>query len=108
MHALVLIGAAALLLRVPPVPLRAQEPPKAEVPHHEFFSGVVTEVHSDRFTVRRQARKKEAQNQTFALTHETDVEGKLEAGARVTVGFHRTEGGEAVAVRVIVRARGGS
>ncbi|MDX2150821.1 MAG: DUF5666 domain-containing protein [Bryobacteraceae bacterium] len=105
MQTLLLNVAMAALLCGASGDVRAQEQPKAEAPNYEFFSGEITEVSAEKLTVRRQARGKQDQTQTFLINSETRVEGKLAVGARVTVGFQRADGGEPVAVRVIVRTR---
>lgn len=70
-----------------------------------FFSGVVTDLSTERVTVSRTVLGKPPEARSFAITKETKVEGgKLHNGARVTVRSAQSESGE-VAVSIVVRSR---
>jgi hypothetical protein len=69
----------------------------------EFVSGTVSDLPSGRIVVNRAVLGKPPEDRTFLVTNETKIEGSLRVNARVTVGFKPTEGGEPVAVRIIVR-----
>jgi hypothetical protein len=83
--------------------LRAQEERPSPKGPNEFVSGTVAELSGSRIVVNRAVLGKPAEHLAFAITSETKVEGDLRVAARVTVGYRNIEGGEPVAVRIIVR-----
>jgi len=83
--------------------LHGQEPPSAEQPSGEFFSGTITVLTDDKITVNRAVLGKNSETRTFAITPATKVEGKLRVKLRVTVRFTKDEDVE-TAVHIIVRA----
>jgi len=92
-----------VLARVPAG--RAQEPSDARQSEAQTdtFSGTVTDLKSDRITVRRSIAGLTAENKVFLMQSDTRVEGKPHLKARVTVGFVTNENGEAVARLIVVR-----
>jgi hypothetical protein len=82
----------------------AQQAPAQEAETQtETFSGTVTDLKSDRVTVRRSIAGSTAESKVFLIQSDTRVEGKLRLKARVTVGFVANENGEAVARLIVVR-----
>jgi hypothetical protein len=69
---------------------------------YAFFSGTVAAVAENSVTVTRSVPGKPDETRSFSITEETVVEGKLKAGARVTVGYTQSEQGD-LALRIIVR-----
>lgn len=90
-----------------PAPLsmaQEQAPPqqKAERPQETFFSGNVVSVGADKLTVSRRTLSLSLVTRVFLLDSNTQIEGKLQPKARVTVKFEKTEDGDR-AVHIIVR-----
>lgn len=75
-----------------------QENPAGTVDQASFFSGVVTDLTAENVTVSRAILGKDPETRTFAIDHDTKIEGKLKNKSRVTVRF----AGE-VAVSIVVR-----
>lgn len=82
---------------------RAQDQAPPVEGNYEFVSGTVTELPPGKIVVNRAVLGKPAENRVFLITSETKVEGKLQANARVTVGFKTSDEGD-VAMRIIVRS----
>jgi len=85
-----------------PISLPAQDKAPAEQPHNEFFSGIVTELTSDKITVLKAVLGKNSQTRVFLISADTRVEGKLRVKARVTVRYTRDEDANR-ALHIIVR-----
>jgi hypothetical protein len=82
----------------------AQQGPAQETEAQtDTFSGTVTDLKSDRVTVRRSIAGSTSESKVFLIQSDTRVEGKLHLKARVTVGFVTDENGEAVARLIVVR-----
>lgn len=69
------------------------------------FTGVVTAIEKNTFTVERRGKK--PQSRVFARHAEIKSEGEVAKDARVTV-YYREQGGQAIAHRVIVKPENGS
>lgn len=69
------------------------------------FTGVVTAIEKNTFTVEKQGKK--PQSRVFSRHAEIKTEGDLAKDARVTV-YYRDQGGQAIAHRVIVKPENGS
>jgi len=69
----------------------------------DTFSGTVTDLKTDRVTVRRSIAGSTTELKAFLIQSDTRVEGKLRLKARVTVGYVANENGEAVARLIVVR-----
>jgi len=67
-----------------------------------FFSGNVVSVSPDKVTVARRTLGLTTITRVFLRDENTQIEGKLQAKARVTVKFEKTDDGD-LAVRIIVR-----
>jgi hypothetical protein len=79
-----------------------QESPEGTNQDRPFFSGIVTDLASDRLAVARTILGKPDEQRTFRITPATRVEGKLKLKSRVTVQFAAGEEGD-VAVSIVVR-----
>ncbi len=80
-----------------------QENPDTANQGRPYFSGVVTQLATDRLSVSRTILGKASEQRTFRITSETRVEGKLKMKSRVTVQFASAEEGGDVAVSIVVR-----
>ena len=69
------------------------------------FTGVVTAIEKNTFTVEKRGKK--PQSRVFTRHAELKTTGDLEKDARVTV-YYREQRGQAVALRVVVKPEGGS
>jgi hypothetical protein len=69
-----------------PVP-QDQEPPAAGEPAEEYFSGVVVSYTDEAVTVARTILGKSYSSRRFAISVDTQVEGKLKVKVRVTVKY---------------------
>lgn len=97
----ILLGAAALYGVA--TGSMAQDPQtKTEQAQDTFFSGNVVSVTADKLTVSRRTLSLTAVTRVFLLDSKTQIEGKLQPKARVTVKFEKTDEGDR-AVRIIVR-----
>ena len=67
-----------------------------------FFSGNVVSVSADKVTVARRTLGLTTVTRVFLRNENTQVEGNLQAKARVTVKFEKTDEGD-LALRIIVR-----
>jgi hypothetical protein len=76
----------------------AQEPPTAD----QYFSGVVISYHADKVTVERTILGASSTSRSFAITKETQIDGKLRPKVRVTVQFVTKDDVDR-AVHIIVR-----
>lgn len=83
-------------------PCRSQDTPDLSQDTDQFFSGIVTDLTSDRISVERTVLGQGSDSHTFMITPETRVEGKLRLRARVTVRYVSSEDGDR-AVHIIVR-----
>src|SRR6516164_6860049 len=92
--ALLALSAACLMPAWQETPEATQERP--------FFSGIVTELASDKLSVSRTILGKADEQRTFRITGATRIEGKLKLKSRVTVRFAAGEEGD-VAVSIVVR-----
>ena len=83
----------------------AQETPQPKTEHAQdtFFSGNVLSLTAEKVTVSRRTMALTSVTKVFLLDANTQIEGKLQAKARVTVKFEKTEDGER-AVHIIVRS----
>jgi hypothetical protein len=66
---------------------QTQEPPPAEQPTEEYFSGIVVSYTEETVTVARTILGKSSSSRHFAITSETQIEGKLKVKVRVTVKY---------------------
>ena len=106
---MLLLRASAVLLVVVlcaysqtvPTP-QTQEPPAAEQPTEEYFSGIVLAYSDETVTVARTILGKNSSSRHFAITSETQIEGKLKVKVRVTVKYI-TKDEVDHAVHIIVR-----
>ena len=85
-----------------PVAPQNQEPPPAEQPGDQYFSGTVVSYAGERLTVARTVLGKNSSSRDFTITGETQIEGKLKVKVRVTVQFV-TKDEIDYAVHIIVR-----
>jgi hypothetical protein len=76
---------------------------KSEPKYDETFSGLIVEVSATKITVSRSILGKPAEKRTFAIQPDTRIEGKLRVHARVTVGFVKSDDGDAARL-VVVRS----
>ncbi len=97
----VLVCAAALGAAAPDS-VAQDQPQKTEHAQDTFFSGNVVTVSPEKFTVSRRTLTLTAVTRVFLLDSNTQIEGKLQPKARVTVKFEKTDAGER-AVHIIVR-----
>jgi hypothetical protein len=97
-----IIAAALLALCVVCVMPASQETPEGANQERPFFSGIVTELASDKLSVSRTILGKADEQRTFRITGATRIEGKLKLKSRVTVQFAAGEEGD-VAVSIVVR-----
>lgn len=97
-----LVLTAALVFSAPP---QQETPPQSRksAAANDIFSGTVAELTSDTVTVVRSGAASGDGSRKFALDSQTRVEGRLRAGARVTVRYHAGEDGELKALHIIVR-----
>jgi hypothetical protein len=79
-----------------------QNPPPAEQPSDQYFSGTVVSYAGERLTVARTVLSKNSSSRYFTITGETQIEGKLKVKVRVTVQFV-TKDEVDYAVHIIVR-----
>jgi hypothetical protein len=79
----------ALVVRAYPqaTPPQTQEPPAAEQPAEEYFSGIVVSCTNEAVTVARTILGNSYSSRRFAISSETQVEGKLKVKVRVTVKY---------------------
>jgi hypothetical protein len=83
--------------------IHSQDPPATVSPPNQFFAGTITALSETSVTVTRTVLGKDATVRTFAITHETVIEGgKLKLKSRVTVKWLASEGGDR-AVKIILR-----
>jgi hypothetical protein len=75
-----------------------QEPPAGD----QYFSGVVVSHSADKVTVERTILGASSTSRSFAITKETQIDGRLRQKARVTVQFV-TKNDVDRAVHIIVR-----
>ena len=75
-----------------------QEPPAAD----QYFSGVVVSHSADKVTVERTVLGTSSTSRSFAITKETQIDGRLRQKARVTVQFVTKDDVDR-AVHIIVR-----
>jgi hypothetical protein len=94
----------ALLLCVTPAVFRAQnqEPPAAEQPEDQYFSGTVVSYNAEKVTVARTILGKDSSSRTFVITSQTQIDGKLRPKVRVTVQYV-TKSDIDHAVHIVVR-----
>src|SRR5260370_31016293 len=64
-----------------------QEPPAAEQPSDQYFSGTVVSLGEEKLTVARTVLGKNTSSRIFIMSADTLIEGKLKIKARVTVKF---------------------
>jgi hypothetical protein len=64
-----------------------QEPPPAEQPVEEYFSGTVVAYLGESITVARTVLGRNSSSRRFVITSETQIEGKLKIKCRVTVQY---------------------
>ena len=79
-----------------------QEPPAAEQPADQYFSGTVVSFDAGKLTVSRTVLGKSSSSRSFLITPETQVDGKLRAKIRVTVQYVTKDDVDR-AVHVVVR-----
>jgi hypothetical protein len=84
-----------------------QVPEPSEEAQYEFVSGTIADLPPGKIVVNRAVIGKPAEMWTFIITPETKIEGKLKTRLRVTVGFKTSDGGEPIAMRIIVRPQNG-
>ena len=98
------VFAAALSSVAPCSTAHGQAPPESKSKREDdtFFSGNVVSVTADKLTVSRRAMNLTLVTRVFLLDSNTRVQGKLQAKARVTVKFEKTDDGDR-AVHIIVR-----
>jgi hypothetical protein len=82
-----------------------QEPPAAEQPSEEYFSGIVIAYVGESVTVARSVLGKTSSSRRFIITEETQIEGKLKVKCRVTVQYITKEDIDH-ALHIIVRTQG--
>ena len=82
-----------------------QEPPPAEQPSEEYFSGTVVVYAGQSLTVARSVLGKKSSSRRFVITEETQIEGKLKVKCRVTVQYVTEEEVDR-ALHIIVRTQG--
>lgn len=75
---------------------------KSDRAQNNFFSGNVVSVTAEKLTVSRRTLTLTSVTRVFLLDSNTQVEGKLQPKARVTVKFEKTDDGDR-AVHIIVR-----
>jgi hypothetical protein len=100
----ILIGVGVLAtpaLRSWQEPLTAQ--PKKTAPAAQIFSGTVTKLTDNAITVVRKVVGHDPVTREFMRDPQTQVEGKLSGGARVTVRYKAADDGGFLAVHIIVR-----
>jgi hypothetical protein len=81
-----------------------QEPPPAEQPTEEYFSGTVVAYLGESVTVARTVLGRNSSSRRFVITSETQIEGKLKVKCRVTVQYV-TKDEVDQALHIIVRAQ---
>ena len=79
-----------------------QEPPSAEQPADQYFSGTVIAYAEDKLTVARTVLGKNSSSRSFKVTAKTQIDGRLRVNARVTVQYI-TKDEVDQAVHIIVR-----
>lgn len=79
--------------------------PDEHSPGDQFFSGTVEAISDDAITVVRSVLGKTPVTHTFHITADTEIEGSLKVGVRVTVRYVSGEEGDR-AVQIIVRSAG--
>jgi hypothetical protein len=79
-----------------------QDAPAVEQPADQYFSGNVVSLSAEKLTVSRTILGASSSSRTFAITRETQVDGKLRAKARVTVQYVTKDDVDS-AVRIVVR-----
>jgi hypothetical protein len=79
-----------------------QEPPAAEQPSDQYFSGTVVSLDEEKLTVARTVLGKNTSSRSFIMSADTLIEGKLKIKARVTVKFVSKDDIDR-AVHIIVR-----
>ena len=99
-----LLLCATVLTTIAPAQDQQAPQPKTEHAQDTFFSGNVVSVTDSKLTVTRRTLALTSVTRVFLLDANTQVEGKgkLQAKARVTVKFEKTEDGDR-AVHIIVR-----
>ena len=97
----VLICAMVLGTSVPASIAQEQADPQQKS-EATFFSGNVVSVSTDKVTVARRTLGLTTITRVFLRNENTQIEGKLQPKARVTVKFEKTDDGD-LAVRIIVR-----
>ena len=106
MPKLLRVWVCAIVLTVGAPDISAQEPPspqqKSGHAQDTFFSGNVVSVTPEKLTVTRRTLTLTSVTRVFLLDSNTQIDGKLQAKARVTVKFEKTDDGDR-AVRIIVR-----
>jgi hypothetical protein len=85
-------------------PQNTQEPPPAEQPSEEYFSGTVIAYVGESVTVARTVLGKSGSSRRFVVTRETQIEGKLRVKCRVTVQYVSKEEVDQ-ALHIIVRSQ---
>ena len=83
--------------------IRSQDPPAAVQSQDQFFAGVITDLSETSLTVTRTVLGKDATIRTFAITHETVIQGgKPKLKSRVTVKWASGDDGDR-ALKIILR-----
>jgi hypothetical protein len=79
-----------------------QEPPPAEQPADQYFSGTVVSYAGEILIVARTVLGKNSTSRHFKVNSETQIEGKLKVKARVTVQYITRDEADH-AIHIIVR-----
>lgn len=82
-----------------------KEPPPAEQPAEEYFSGTVIAYAGELITVARTVLGKNSSSRHFVISSETLIEGKLKVKCRVTVQYVTRDEVDH-ALHIIVRSQG--
>ena len=80
-----------------------QDPPSVEQPADQYFSGTVVSLTAEKITVARTILGRDSSSRSFAMTPETQIDGKLQPKARVTVQYVTKDEMDR-AVRIVVRS----
>lgn len=91
-----------------PAGLRSQKPDtppqKASVRAEKIFSGTITQLTGESFTVIHKVPGQPAVMRQFMRDGKTTVEGKLRSKVRVTVRYKALDDGGFIALHIIVRS----
>jgi hypothetical protein len=81
---------------------QAQEPPIAERPADQYFSGTVVSYAGEKVTVARTVLGKNSVPRDFLISPDTQIEGRLRVKVRVTVQYVAKDDVD-YAIHIIVR-----